>query len=92
MFKDTQLLFYHFYFTAKQFGLGISLKKESMRQSYPLQHAATANIMDSDTQLKSVDKFCYLASYLCNNVAADCDVTSHIAKARNAFGKLQWRL
>jgi len=63
-----------------------------MHQSYSPQHSATANVMAGDTQLESVDKFCYLGSYLSNTVTADCDVMSHIAKADNAFGQLQQRL
>jgi len=91
--EDAQLLFDRFSSTAKRFGLTVSLKKtEAMHQSYPLQHSATADIVAGDTQLKSTDKFCYLGSYLSNTVTADCDITSRLAKAGGAFGKLQRRL
>jgi len=43
-------------------------------------------------QLSSVDKFCYLGSFLSNMVAVDDDITSRLTKARSAFGKLQDRL
>jgi len=33
-----------------------------------------------DTVLKSVDKFCYIGSYLSNTISVECDITSHLAK------------
>jgi len=46
----------------------------------------------NDVALISVDKFCYLGSFLSNTVSADSDITSRLAKAGSAFGKLQRRL
>jgi len=37
----------------------------------------------------SVDKFCYLGSYLANTIAVVSDINSHLAKAGDTFGKLQ---
>ena len=91
---DVQLLFDRFASAAKRFGLTISLKKtEAMHQSYPTQKSAAASVTaGEDVVLQSVDKFCYLGSYMSNIVAVDCDITSRLAKAGSAFGKLQRRL
>jgi len=48
--------------------------------------------MAGDTQLNSVDKFCYLCCYLTDTIAVDSDINSHFAKAGDAFGNLQPRL
>jgi len=62
-------------------------------QSYPPHQTASASITaGSDGALKAVDKFCYLGSFLSNTVSADSDITSRLAKAGSAFGKLQRRL
>jgi len=63
-----------------------------MLQSFAPSPAATATVMAGDTQLNSVDKFCYLDSYLANTIAVDSDINSRLAKAGDAFGKLQRRL
>jgi len=57
---DLQLLFDHFYTTAKRFGLTVSLKKtEAMCQSCPpVQSASVTITAGDDVALKSVDKFC----------------------------------
>jgi len=87
-----QLLFDRFYHTAKRFGLTVSLKKtEALCQSFLPQQTASATIMAA-VALESVDHFCYLDSFLSNTVSADIDITSRLAKASSAFGKLQRRL
>jgi len=63
-----------------------------MLQSFAPSPAATAMVTAGDTQLNSVDKFCYLGSYLANTIAVDSDINSRLAKAGDAFGKLQRRL
>jgi len=84
-----QLLFDRFFNAAT-----VSLKKtEAMCQSYPPSQSASVRITaGDDTVLKSVDKFCYLGSYLSNTISVDSDITSRLAKAGCAFGKLQRRL
>jgi len=68
-------------------------KTEAMCQSYPPHQTASASITaGSDGALKSVDKFCYVGSFLSNTISADGDITSRLAKACSAFGKLQRRL
>jgi len=49
-------------------------------------------IMADAVALKSVDHFSYLGSLLSNTVSTDTDITSRLAKASSAFGKLQRRL
>jgi len=64
-----------------------------MHQSYPPQKSAAASVTaGEDVVLQSVDKFCYLGSYMSNIVTVDSDITSRLAKAGSAFGKLQRRL
>ena len=63
-----------------------------MFQSFPPSPAATATVTAGDTQLNSVGKFCYLGSYLANTITVDSDINSRLAKAVDAFGKLQRRL
>jgi len=92
--SELQLLFDRFFNAAKQFGLTVSLKKtEAMCQWNPPSQTASVRITAGDnTVLKSVDKFCYLSSFLLNTTSADSDIASHLAKAGCAFGKLQKRL
>ena len=92
-YSCAQILFDRFNNAARRFGLTVSLKKtEAMCQSYPPHQTASASIMaGSDVALKSVDKFCYLGSFLSNTISANSDITSRLAKAGSAFGKLQRR-
>jgi len=88
-----QTLFTQFINSAKRFGLTVSLKKtETMSQSYPLSPASTVTVMAGESQLAPVNRFCYLGSYLSNTISVDIDINSHLAKAGDAFGKLQRRL
>ena len=88
-----QLIFDRFLNTAQRFGLTVSLKKtEALHQSYPPSKSASALVTAGSNQLSSVDKFCYLGSFLSNMVAVDDDITSRLTKAGSAFGKLQDRL
>jgi len=64
---ELQLLFDRFFNATKRFSLTISLMKktEAMCQSHPPSQTASVRITaDDDTVLKSVDKFCYLGSFL----------------------------
>ena len=48
--------------------------------------------MAGESQLTPVNRFCYLGSYLSNTISVDIDINSRLAKAGDAFGKLQHRL
>ena len=83
---DAKVLFDRFNNAARRFGLTVSLKKTgAMCQSYQPHQTASASITArNDIALKSVDKFCYLGSFLSNTVSADSDITSRLAKAGSA--------
>jgi len=71
----------------------VSMKKlETMYQVYPLSPASKVTVMAGETHLTFVDKFRYLGSYLSNTITVDIDISSHLAKAGDAFGKLLQRL
>jgi len=63
-----------------------------MCQSYRYIRLSDSITAGSDGALKSVDKFCYLGSFLSSIVTADSEITSHCAKAGSAFRKLQQQL
>jgi len=70
--REVQLIFDRFLNTAQRFGLTVSLKKtEALHQSYPPSKSASALVTAGSNQLSSVDKFCYLGSFLSNMVAVD---------------------
>ena len=71
----------------------VSMKKtETMFQAYPLSPASNVTVMAGETHLTSVDRFCYLGSYLSNTITVDIDINSRLAKAGDAFDRLQRRL
>jgi len=91
---EVQPLFELFSHAAKRFGLTVSLMKtKAMCQSFPPSQSASVRITAGDnTVLKSVEKFCYLGSFLSSTISVDSDISSHLAKAGCEFGKLQRRL
>jgi len=64
----------------------------ALHQSYPVNKSANASVKAGDTQLATVEKFCYLGSFLSNTISVDDDISSRLTKAGCAFGKLQDRL
>ena len=79
---EVHLIFDRFLNTAWRFGLKVSLKKtEALHQSCPPSKSASALVTAGSNQLSSVDKFCYLGSFLSNMVAVDEDITSRLTKA-----------
>jgi len=48
--------------------------------------------MAGESELIPVNRFCYLGSYLSITISVDVDINSCLAKASDAFGKLQRRL
>jgi len=44
-------------------------------------HVCVRITPDDDTVLKSIDKFCYLGSFLSNTISMDSDIESRLAKA-----------
>jgi len=92
---DAQILFDRFNNAARRFGLTVSLKKTELkpcashiRHIRPRQPVASITVGSNG----SVVKLCYLGSFLSNTISADSDITSRLAKACSAFGKLQRRL
>jgi len=64
-----------------------------MCQSHPPSQTASVRITaGDDTVLKTIDKFCYLGSFLSNTISVDSDIASHLTEAGCKFGKLQKRL
>jgi len=60
---------------ASQFIQTVSLKKtEALHQSYPVNKSANAHVKAGDTQLATVENFCYLGSFLSNTVSFDDDI------------------
>jgi len=54
-----------------------------------MSQTASVRITAGDhTVLKSVNKFCYLGSFLSNTISADSDIVSRLAKAGCAFGSV----
>jgi len=83
---EVLLIFDRFLNTAQHFGLTVSLNKtDAFHQSCPPSKSASALVTAGSNQLSSVDKFCYLGSFLSNMFAADDDITSRLTKAGSAF-------
>jgi len=57
--------------------------------SYPVNKSANAPVKAGDTQLATVEKFCYLGSFLSDTISVDDDITYRLTEAGCAFGKLQ---
>ncbi|KAL8624037.1 hypothetical protein ACOMHN_041627 [Nucella lapillus] len=49
-------------------------------------------VIINNTEIKSVDKFCYLGSNISSNGSLDAEVMLRISKASSAFGRLSKRL
>ena len=78
---------------ARRFGLTISIKKtETLYQSARSTTYVPPVIHMNNQQLKAVDNFGYLGSITSRNGSLDLEVTSRIAKATAAFGRLTKRL
>ena len=90
---DAQLLFSHFLDAAARFGLTVSLKKSgvTLQPSSRLTYTLPI-IMAGDTALFIAEKFCYLGSILSSDANIDNDISAHIARASQSFGRLSRRL
>ena len=76
----------------KHFGLTVGLgKTDPLYKAAPVQ-SSTSTIKIDDTDIKSVDIFCYLGSTICSNGSLDAEVILHIAKASAAVIRLNNRL
>ena len=75
------------------FGLTISIKKtEVMHQPAPGAPSQQPSITVNSQELKVVDSFVYLGSTLTRNGQLDKEITTRIAKASAAFGRLNTRV
>jgi len=91
--QEVRELFDSFFHTAQRFGLTVSLKNtEALHQFYPVNKSANAPVKAGDTQLATVEKFCYLGNFLSNTISVDDGITSRLTNAGCAFGTLQDRL
>lgn len=91
--EDLQEITTRFANAAKNYGLTISLNKtEVLAQPPPGHEIEKPKIMIDGFELKSVDHFCYLGSYISANGSLDKELQSRIGKACASFGKLEKRL
>ena len=94
--EDMQYITDRFAAAYRRFGLTISLgKTEAMSQPSPSQAANAPPpppIVINNTEIKTVDKFCYLGSTVTSSGSLDADVVQRIGKANAAFGRLTKRL
>ena len=78
---------------ARRFGLIISIKKtEVLYQPAPGEPYVPPAVTIDGKQLKAVETFKYLGSTVSNDASLDAEITSRIAKATAAFGRLTKRL
>ena len=94
--EDIQYLTDRFAASCRRFGLTISLGKTvAMFQPSPSQADNAPRpppIIINNTEIKTVDKFCYLGSTLTSSGSLDAEVMQRIGKASAAFGRLSKRL
>lgn len=91
--QEAQLLLDRFVDAARRFGLSVSLKKtEVMYQPSRASIYSAPSLVIGNQELPVANKFCYLGSVICNDVSLDCEISSRIAKAAAAFGRLTKRL
>jgi Reverse transcriptase (RNA-dependent DNA polymerase) len=90
---DLQLLMDCFSTSCSEFGLSINLKKTVvMLQPAPRKVYVPPSVFVNGTKLKVVDSFVYLGSTLSNDNSLDKELLYRIAKAAEAFGRLQKRV
>ena len=75
----------------KRFGLTISIKKTEVLFQAVSDQPPPCILIDGQ-QLKNVDEFTYLGSCVSSNTSLDREITSRIAKASRAFGRLNARV
>jgi len=90
--ENTQYITDCFAVACRRFGLPISLgKTEAMFQPSPSQAANAPpppSIIISNTEIKTVDNFCYLGSTIMSSESLGSEVMLRIGKASAAFGQL----
>lgn len=94
---DIQHIVTRFSTSCRRFGLTISLgKTEAMFQPPPspqnLAVPPPPPVTIGDTDLKTVEKFCYLGSTLSSNGSLDDEISLRTSKASSSFGRLTKRL
>jgi len=91
---DMQHIMDRFASSCQRFGLTISLTKtESMAQAAPSIPRSDFNpVYIQETAIKPVDTFKYLGSKISCKLSLDAEITTRIASASVAFGRLSKRL
>jgi len=76
-----------------RFGLTVTMKKtEVILQPCNRSSYTSPKVTAGDTKLAATDKFCYLGSFLSSDAQVNDDISSRLAKASQAFGRLSKRL